>query len=167
MTQLNEVETSQLKRPANKVLKLYHKTLKYPFGKYLFSQMVAYKAPYFSTIRPFLSIVKQDYCECLIKKRWRVQNHIKTVHVIAICNGLEMAMGTMAEVSIPSHLRWIPKGMSVDYVAKAGTNIRCVAEVVDEWQPGDLDVKVTAFDENNVEVVTGTIKLWVSEKPNR
>jgi hypothetical protein len=96
-----------------------------------------------------------------------VFNHIKTVHVIAICNGLEMAMGVMAEASIPKHLRWIPKGMSVDYTAKAGSDIRCVASVkAEDWQPGDMMVNVTAYDVNDVVVVSGTIKLWISEKPS-
>ena len=95
-------------------------------------------------------------------------NHIKTVHVIAICNGLEMAMGVMAEASIPKHLRWIPKGMSVDYTAKAGSDIRCVATVKPEdWQVGDMLVNITAYDDNDVVVVKGHIKLWISEKPNK
>jgi len=86
--------------------------------------------------------------------------------VIAICNGLEMAMGVMAEASIPPHLRWIPKGMKVNYTAKAGTDIRCVAKVdVDEWQTGDMLVKITAYDAKDVVVVEGEIKLWISEKP--
>jgi hypothetical protein len=102
----------------------------------------------------------------MIKKKKKVFNHIKTVHVIAICNGLEMAMGVMAEASIPKNLRWIPKGMTVDYTAKAGSDIRCVASVnQDDWQVGDMLVNITAYDENNVVVVKGTIKLWISEKP--
>jgi len=74
-------------------------------------------------------------------------------------------MGTMAEASIPSHLRWIPKGMSLDYTAKAGSDIRCTAKVLPEqWVPGDMMVEVTAYDNNDIVVVKGHIKLWISEK---
>ena len=74
-------------------------------------------------------------------------------------------MGVCAEASIPAHLRWIPKGMSVDYTAKAGSDITGVAEInPEDWKPGDLDVKVTAYDDNGVAVVQGVIKLWISEK---
>jgi hypothetical protein len=104
----------------------------------------------------------------MMKKRHAVQNHIGTVHVIAICNMLEMAMGALAEVSIPSHLRWIPKGMSVEYTAKAGSDITGIAEVKPEdWQAGDLDVVVNAYDNQGVVVVKGIINLWISEKPNK
>ncbi|MFV0508938.1 MAG: hotdog fold domain-containing protein, partial [Shewanella algae] len=107
-----------------------------------------------------------NYCECLLRKRRAVENHIGTVHVIAICNGLEMAMGVMAEASIPPHLRWIPKGMTLDYTAKAGSDIRCVAKVdANAWQPGDLDVEVLAYDCNDILVVKGSIRLWISAKP--
>lgn len=130
--------------------------------------MVSRMAPYFGTIKPKITDLRPNYCECFIKKRRAVHNHIKTVHVIAICNGLEMAMGVMAEASIPKHLRWIPKGMSVDYTAKAGSDIRCVAKVnPEQWVPGDLLVEVNAYDDNDVVVVTGHIKLWISEKPIR
>ena len=75
-------------------------------------------------------------------------------------------MGFLSEASIPKHLRWIPKGMQVNYTAKAGTDIRCEAVVDNEaWKPGDLVVKVRAYDTNNVVVVDGEINLWVSEKP--
>ncbi|MCG9695862.1 hotdog fold domain-containing protein [Shewanella sp. Isolate11] len=150
-----------------KVMALYHKLTKLPFGHKLFSIMVARMAPYFGSIKPLITELKPHYCQCLIKKRNSVHNHIKTVHVIAICNGLEMAMGVMAEASIPRHLRWIPKGMSVDYTAKAASDIRCIAEVTPEqWQEGDMLVKVTAIDDNDVVVVQGHIKLWISAKPN-
>jgi acyl-coenzyme A thioesterase PaaI-like protein len=152
----------------NKVMALYQKVTSYPFGHALFSKMVSRMAPYFGTIHPYITSLKEHRCECLIKKRKSVQNHIGTVHVIAICNGMEMAMGTMAEASIPKHLRWIPKGMSVEYTAKAGTDILCVAEVQPEqWQVGDMLVDVKAYDTNGVVVVQGHIKLWISEKPQK
>ncbi len=127
--------------------------------------MITRMAPYFSTIKPLVTQLTPNSCECFIKKGHRVHNHIKTVHVIAICNGLEMAMGVMAEASIPQEFRWIPKGMSLDYTAKAETDIRCVAQVnPEQWRPGDLLVQVTAYDMNNVVVVKGHIKLWISDK---
>lgn len=153
---------------ANHVLSLYQKTQKYPFGDKIFSMMVARTAPYFATVKPLITHLEPNRCECMVPKRRAVHNHIKTVHVIAICNGLEMAMGVMAEASIPKHLRWIPKGMNVEYTAKAGSDIRCVATVEPEqWQVGDLYVNVTAYDTQGIEVVKGHIKLWISEKPNK
>jgi acyl-coenzyme A thioesterase PaaI-like protein len=155
-----------MSQKSTKVMRLYQRLSKLPLGHKLFSIMVARMAPYFGTIHPLITQLRPNYCECLIKKRRAVHNHIQTVHVIAICNGLEMAMGVMAEASIPSHLRWIPKGMSLDYTAKAGSDIRCVAEVhPEQWNQGDMLVAVTAYDDQDVIVVKGHIKLWISAKP--
>jgi len=150
----------------NYVLNTYNKFIKLPFGKKLFSWYSARRAPYFGTVSPIITDIKPNFCEVHIKKRRAVENHIGTVHVIAICNGLEMAMGVMCEASIPKHLRWIPKGMDVKYTAKAGSDIRCEAVLPNnEWVEGDLPVSVKAYDENDIVVVEGTINLWVSQKP--
>lgn len=152
----------------NYVLSLYNKMGKLPFGDKLFSLFASNKAPYFKTVSPLITKLIPGECHCLIKKRRKVENHIGTVHVIAIANGLEMAMGFLAEASIPKHLRWIPKGMDLQYTAKAGSDIRCVALLENNlWQVGDLPIEVTAYDENDVVVVKGLIHLWVSEKPKK
>ena len=149
----------------NSVLEMWQKVSSVPGGKFLFSQVVSRKAPYFKTVGASIEEVRPNYTRVSMKKRKAVQNHIGTVHVIAICNLLEMAMGVCAEASIPKHLRWIPRGMSVDYTAKAGTDITGTAEInPEDWKPGDLDVTVTACTTDGTPVVVGVIKLWISEK---
>ena len=101
------------------VMKMYNKMLSYPFGKQLFSMAFSAWAPYFSTIMPTVEHLAPGRSVCSLKQRWIVQNHIKTVHAIAVCNLVEMSMGLVAESSIPTHLRWLPMGMNVDYLKKA------------------------------------------------
>lgn len=151
----------------NYLLNLYEKATRLPAGKRLFSMIFARKAPYFATISPVINQLRPDFCEVTFKKRRAVENHIHTVHVIAICNALEAAMGAMAEASIPSHLRWIPKGMEVDYTAKATSDIRATAEVAPgAWENGpEVPVTVKAMRDDGTVVVEGRIHLWVTEKP--
>ncbi len=152
----------------NKVLLIRDKFTRWPFGQRLFSAFAARQAPYFKTISPLIDVLEPNQCEIFIRKRKRVENHIGTMHVIAIVNGLEMAMGFMAEASIPKHLRWIPKAMELTYPDKALTDITCRASVpADAWVAGDLPVKVEAVDTSGKVVVCGTIMLWISEKPAR
>lgn len=150
------------------ILRSYEKTLKLPFGRQIFSAYAARKAPYFSTIKPLVKTLKPGHCEIFLKKRRAVQNHIGTVHVIAAANGLEMAMGFLAEATIPQHLRWIPKGMELRYPAKADADLICEA-VSDpaDWMLGDLPIKVIARRSDGTAVVEGVINLWISEKPKR
>lgn len=149
----------------NKILKMWTNLSKFPKGKTIFSKAVDFKAPYFSTVNAKVEELQPNYAKLYLKKRRAVKNHIGTVHVIAICNMLEKAMGVCAEASIPSHLRWIPKGMDVQYTAKAGSDIVGTATInPDDWKPGDLNVVVEAFDDQGTTVVKGVIKLWISEK---
>lgn len=152
----------------NYVIKLWRKLKSKPFGGKLMAYAIARKAPYFKTVGATVVDVVPHQSQILLTKKRKVENHIGTMHVIAICNGLELAMGVMAEASIPKHLRWIPKGMSLDYTAKADTDILCVAKVEPEdWKPGDLFVKVHGETTDGTVAVVGTIKLWISEKPAR
>lgn len=153
----------------SRVLSLYEKLSAVPLGRRLFSLAIAQKAPYFASIKPEVLTLRPNYCEVLIKKRRAVQNHLGTVHVIAIVNGLEMAMGTMAEASIPAHLRWIPKGMEVSYPAKATGDITAIAEVsADAWHNGpEVDIDVRATRPDGTVVVSGRIRLWVTEKQGK
>ncbi|MCL5256139.1 MAG: DUF4442 domain-containing protein [Gammaproteobacteria bacterium] len=152
----------------NYLLALYAKTLKLPFGRKIFSAMFARKAPYFRTIKPLITELRPGFCELMFRKRKSVENHIGTVHAIALCNGLEMAMGAVAEASIPKHLRWIPKGMNVEYTAKANSDIRITAEVAaDTWSLGDVAIDVTGYRADGNAVIRGQIIVYVSEKPAR
>ena len=94
-----------------KVLDLYDRAARVPVvGKGAFSLAMGLKAPYFLTIVPSLVELRPNYAEVRIRKWWGVHNHIGTVHVIAVANGLELAMGALAEATVPAQLRWIPKG---------------------------------------------------------
>jgi len=150
------------------VMDLYDKVTKLPQGQRIFSLLFSAKAPYFGTVRPRFTQLRPNYAELTIKKRRRVHNHIKTVHVIAICNGLEAAMGALAEVTVPTNKRWIPKGMEVSYTAKATSDITCIAETDPGQWTGDnpdLRVRVRGVREDGTVVVDGVIKLWVTQKP--
>jgi hypothetical protein len=149
------------------VLDLWNKTSVLPLGNRIFSIAFSQKAPYFATIRPRFTVIEPNHAELVIRKRRGVHNHIGTVHAIALCNGLEAAMGALAEASIPRGKRWIPKGMEVAYTAKADSDITCIAETdADQWTSDDPDlpVRVRGVRADGTVVVEGVIRLWVTAK---
>ena len=156
----------------SQVLTLWKKTSALPQGKRIFSLLFAQKAPYFATIHPRFVDIRPNYAELVIPKRRAVHNHIKTVHAIALCNGLEAAMGALAEVTIPADKRWIPKGMDIDYTAKATSDITCIAETDPGQWTGDalpdsgfdLPVRVRGVRDDGTVVIEGVIRLWVTPK---
>ena len=150
------------------VLDLWKKSSSLPVGgERLFSFLFSQKAPYFGSIRPRFTVIEPNHAELVITKRRRVHNHIKTVHAIALCNGLEAAMGALAESTIPRDRRWIPKGMEVAYTAKADSDVTCIAETdPEQWTSDDPDlgVRVRGVRRDGTVVIEGVIRLHVTPK---
>lgn len=148
---------------------LYRKLTSYPGGGRAFSLLYGFKAPYFATVAPDVLTMAPHHAELVVRKRRKVANHLGTVHAIAICNGLEAAMGLVAEATCPPTRRWIPKGMDVRYLAKSTTDILCIADTdPSDWTDvGDVPVRVRAQRRDGVVVVAGTITIYVTERPPR
>ncbi|MCE7524252.1 MULTISPECIES: hotdog fold domain-containing protein [Alloalcanivorax] len=128
-----------------------------------FTQMVCGQAPYFSTIAPRFELLEPGRAQVNVPFRKEITNHLGTVHAIALCNAAELVAGTMTDVSIPAGARWIPKGMTVEYRAKAKTDVVAVADgsQVDWSQEGDLVVPVSIADSDGTEVFTAAITMNV------
>jgi acyl-coenzyme A thioesterase PaaI-like protein len=147
-------------------LDLYTKMTALPQGKRLFSLAFSQKAPYFASIHLRVEEMRPHLGRVVIPKRRSVQNHIGTVHAIAACNGLEAAMGLLAEATCPPDMRWLPKGMDVSYLAKSTTSLTCTAEsTAADWAGGpDVPIKVKAVTMDGTVTVEGIIHLWVTPK---
>jgi acyl-coenzyme A thioesterase PaaI-like protein len=136
-------------------------------GRHAFTFAFSRMAPYFGSIHPLVTELRPDYAEVRVPDRRGNHNHIGTIHAIALCNGLEMAMGALAEATIPAGKRWIPKGMEVAYTAKADSDVRCIAETdPEQWTSGDPDlpVRVKGVRADGTVVIEGVIRLWVTDK---
>ncbi len=124
---------------------------------------------------PTVRTLRPGFCEVRAPKWWGVHNHIGTFHAIAACNLAEAAMGMLAEATVPATHRWLPRGMTTDYVAKATTGLRAVAELgevpdfteSDFGAPVDLPVPVTVYDSADKPVVRAVITIRVSPRPAR
>ena len=152
----------------NLALTLWSKLSARPGGKWFFSRLISERAPYFRTIRPMFRELRPGRCVVEAKLRRSVKNHIGTFHAIAMCNMAEVCGGLLTEVSVPHEThRWIPKGMTVEYLKKAETDLRAVAELNPIPQFGaaqDLPVTVNVFDRKEQLVFRAVITMWVSRK---
>jgi acyl-coenzyme A thioesterase PaaI-like protein len=107
--------------------------------------------------------LKQGYAEAKVPFRKEITNHLGTVHAIAMCNAAELVAGLMTDATIPSGARWIPQSMSVNYLAKAKTDLRAIAngEGIDWDSAGQKIVPVSVIDEDGQTVFTAEITMNV------
>ncbi|ABC32435.1 conserved hypothetical protein [Hahella chejuensis KCTC 2396] len=154
---------------ANSMLRLYHSFARLPLGAWLFSRALCIKAPYFSSIRPCIRQLKPGLSEWEIKNRRRVRNHLGSVHALAMGNLAELCAGTLMEASLPAHLRWIPKGMQIEYLKKATTELVATAEIADPaaLTSGNYEVEVIVKNASGEAVSRALITMWLSEKKQR
>jgi len=140
-------------------------------GRRLFTRIVCFKAPYFASISPLLLQLEPGLCEAELRQRRRVQNHIGTVHAIALCNLAELCAGLVTDVSIPADMRWIPKDMSVRYLRKATGRITAAARPATEFrsseEPYDATIAVTLTNDAGEAVASADIRMWLSPRPPR
>jgi len=150
----------------NKLLNIYNKCTRLPFGNILFSKAICFKAPYFRSIKPIFTKLESGFGEVNIKNKRGVQNHLKSVHAIAMCNMCELVGGSVIEATIPSHLRWIPKEMKVEYLKMAKTELTATCRLeVSDWQESmDLPIIVEVKDTYGVIVLKAMITMYVSLK---
>ncbi|WP_433770166.1 hotdog fold domain-containing protein [Pseudomonas putida] len=132
-------------------------------GPQAFSKMACQVAPYFSTINPLVTDLRERCATVQVPFAKEITNHLGTVHAIAMCNAAELAAGMMTDVSIPKGARWIPKGMTVEYLAKARTDLTAVAdgEGLDWSSEGDKIVPVDVHDVEGKKVFTARITMNV------
>lgn len=156
---------------AGGLLDTWRRLGRWPGGRWLFGRLACRRAPYFATIAPRVLVLEPGRCEIALRDRRRVHNHIGTVHAIALCNLAELAAGLMAEASLPASMRWIPKGMTVQYLRKAVGAQRGVATPADPMREAaeayELPVDVAILDAGGEAVMRARILLWISPRPPR
>ena len=136
-------------------------------GRWLFSRLVCRRAPYFRTIAPLIDELAPGRCVVRLRDRWRVHNHIGTVHAIAMCNAAELAGGLATDAAIAPGQRWIPKGMTVRYLRKAtGTLIATAAVTAPAADAPAQDAHALVEVRNSAgEVVfDADITMWISAR---
>lgn len=170
MAHASPAQTSRPDLPPqpSRLVALFERMSRLPMGRWLFARTVCFRAPYFATIAPRFLVLSHGRCEVAIADRRRVHNHIGSVHAIALCNLAELAGGVMLEASLPRDMRWIPKGMTVEYVKKAVGTMHAVAQpagpITSATEGYELPVAVDVRDANGDTVFRARIAMWVSPR---
>jgi hypothetical protein len=151
---------------ANRTLRVFRLLSRFPCGKFIYSKLVNFYAPYTGTIRAVVTNLLPGLCTTEMKDRRSIQNHLRTVHAIALCNLCEMTMGLMVDATIPPHLRWIPRGMNVQYVKKARGRLSGRSWIdPNAFAPGDQSIPVEINDMSGDIVVRADILLSITRRP--
>lgn len=152
---------------SSQALRLFRRLGGSPSGRWLYAKILCRRAPYFATIAPRVELLEPGRCIVQVRDRRAVHNHIGSVHAIALCNMAELAGGLATDATIPDSTRWIPKGMTVRYLAKAHGTLTATAMVpaiADPSTAQELQARVEIRDIGNTVVFEAEISMWVSPR---
>ena len=150
-------------------LRMWRRLSRWPLGRWLFTRAVCLRAPYFSSMSPLILEIEPDHVTARVRKRRKVKNHIGTVHALACANLCELCAGVLMEAAIPADRRWIPRGMNIEYLAKAATDVTATARLPEtQWDAGeDVAVDVSVRGDDGTEVVHAVIRMYITARPAR
>jgi len=153
----------------NKILNIQSKLAGLPFGRKLFSYVIARAAPYALTISPYIAVLRPNYMKTTMKNRRKVQNHLKGVFATAICTLCEFTAGICMESSILKNKRWIPVGMNISYLNMGKSTLTAVCDLGDvDWDNiSSYHCVVVVTDAQGQKVSEATIEMKISEKKSR
>jgi len=151
---------------AGPTLRAWQKRSTSRIGRWLFTRALCRRSPYSATIRPRFVELGPGVCKVAMRKCRRVQNHPGAVHTLAIGNLCELAAEMVTEVTIPPTMQWTPRGMTIEYLRKAESDVTATARLdKNEWgETQNVGVPVSVVDANGTEVVRAVITLHVSQK---
>lgn len=97
-----------------------HRTLsKLPGGRWLFTQVVKRMIPYTGSVDPHVEVLEPGYARISIRQRRRLEQHLGSIHAIALMNVAEFASGAAMATALPPGYRGIVTKMSIEYFKKA------------------------------------------------
>jgi acyl-coenzyme A thioesterase PaaI-like protein len=130
-----------------------------PAGKWLFGLAVRWMIPYTGSVSPRVEVLEPGYARISIKQRRRLQQHLGSIHAIALANVAEFASGAAMSTALPPGYRGIVTKMHLEYFKKARGVVTAEArtQLPDLSKEGEHDFVAEVRDEADVVVCRATV----------
>ena len=105
--------------PGAKLLNAWRKLSPLPGGRWLFTQLVKWMVPYTGSVSPRMEILEPGFARVSITQRRRLEQHLGSIHAIALMNVAEFASGAAMITALPAGYRGIVTKITIEYFKKA------------------------------------------------
>ena len=133
------------------------------FGRWSFTRALCRRVPYFASIKPHFLELRPALCVVVMPRQRSTGGPAGSVHSLAIANLCELAASTVTEVTVPPGMTWQSRGMTIEYLRRAESDVTATARLdKTEWgESQNVAVPVSAVDSNGSEVVRAVITMRV------
>jgi acyl-coenzyme A thioesterase PaaI-like protein len=130
--------------PGARVLALWRRCERLPFGRALFGLLFGAMVPYSGSIGATVLTLEPGHARLALRDRRAVRNHLGSIHAIALANLGELASGLAMTTALPAGVRGIVLRIECEYGKKARGPLVAEARVLVPEVKGDTDHVVRA-----------------------
>lgn len=130
-----------------------------PGGRFLFTCVVRWMIPYTGSVWPRVEVLEPGHAKIAIRQRRRLEQHLGSIHAIALANVAEFASGAAMSTALPPGYRGIVTKMQLEYFKKARGMVTAEARTVlpDLSHEGEHDFVAEVRDEAGDVVAKATV----------
>ena len=150
------------------IMTLWKAAQSVPGGRKIFSRLIGKLAPYTDTIRAEVIHLEAGHAQCRIREHRRIQNHLKSIHAVALVNLIEQTTGLAMLSGTPPGMRGIVTHLEVDYIRKARGVLTAMSHApkVNENTSDTHAVYADVFDETGHVVCKGIAHWLIAPNPS-
>lgn len=159
--------TSERRSAGQRLLTAHHSLARVPGGQWLFTQIVKRMIPYTGSVNPRVEVLEPGYARISIRQTRRLEQHLGSIHAIALMNVAEFASGAAMSTALPPGYRGIVTKISIEYFKKARGTITAVSrpELPDVIADGEYDFDSDLTNEKGELVARATVRWRLGPAP--
>jgi len=153
--------------PGERLLGAWRRLSPLPGGRWLFTQLVKRMIPYTGSVSPRVEILEPGHARISITQRRALENHLGSIHAIALLNVAEFASGAAMTTALPPGYRGIVTRMTVEYLKKARGTVTAESRPVlpDLTKEGEYDFTSEITDAGGDVVARATVRWKLGPVP--
>ena len=159
----------QPRSPGERLLRAWRRLAPLPGGRWLFTQMVKRMIPYTGSVSPRVEVLEPGHARISITQRRRLENHLNSIHAIALMNVAEFASGAAMTTALPPGYRGIVTKISIEYFKKARGTVTAESRptLPDLTVDGEHDFTSEITDAKGDLVARATVRWKLGPVPPR
>jgi len=155
--------------PGSRLLRWWSVCARIPGGRWFFALALRRMVPYTGSISPRVERLEPGFARVSIRQRRRIEQHLGSIHAIALANLAEFAGGAAMTTALPPGARGIVTRFAMEYFRKARGVVTAESRVSlpsleSLSQSRDHEVVADLTDEAGVMVARAKVRWRIGQR---